>query len=564
MLAVAEDLLPEERMACAPLLVCCFSFLLAVDQALRYHHEALESHELFRRHGPNSSRELVRLYRHHLEQVNGTLPLTKERYREVRRLAAARGPTFERSLLVGAPAILPGRLHSHEVFMAMPAARCRELLGWMHRHAARLSVAAVLREVSAPLYHGDTNAHRTAMHLRAVLRPGEASFVQQAAQLIDEGFLVTFDYGADADAHMWHALLHPNHEGIQIIDARQELSEECTAKSYLECPGLQDITSSVDFTEVAVAGDELGDWKVRAYGPIFLVEMSFDNAMVELAPPRDPFRLGHLVERAGGVQSSGLWAWYKKLEEEPWASFKVLVQHRGLRGANWTLGPAGFEWPLQAEPRFFRSPSPCWRHDLTKPPLASLIASSAHHALGDAAWGAYPPWATAELCGLPARGNSTLQPAAQLLQLQGQAADEPMGALLQQLVDVLMQAEAPLSEVVEQQQAVQRQAYADVHLSLLLVDYLRLVQSEDEGEWQLESPDFDYLLGQAREIAASRRLPEVYGQEAFERVLGDLSGAAITEAVGPGSGRARPPHVCLAARALRGLLRRGRGELEQV
>ena len=34
-----------------------------------------------------------------------------------------------------------------------------------------------------------------------------------------------------------HALVHPNHEGIHIMDARQALSG--CAGSYLACPGLQ-------------------------------------------------------------------------------------------------------------------------------------------------------------------------------------------------------------------------------------------------------------------------------------------------------------------------------------
>lgn len=34
-----------------------------------------------------------------------------------------------------------------------------------------------------------------------------------------------------------HALVHPNHEGIHIMDARQATSE--CAGSYLACPGLQ-------------------------------------------------------------------------------------------------------------------------------------------------------------------------------------------------------------------------------------------------------------------------------------------------------------------------------------
>merc|ERR550537_1478561 len=110
------------------------------------------------------------------------------------------------------------------------------------------------------------------------------------------------------------------------MDARHENLEECTKVSALECPGLQDLTTSVDFTEVAEAGRSLG-WDVSAYGPLFFLELS------------DAGGGGHIVERAGGFGTDALTAWYLKPESEPWASFKVLVQHRrGGPGANWTLG----------------------------------------------------------------------------------------------------------------------------------------------------------------------------------------------------------------------------------
>jgi hypothetical protein len=89
--------------------------------------------------------------------------------------------------------------------------------------------------------------------------------------------------------------VHPNHEGIHIMDARQATSQ--CAGSYLACPGLQawdlalpslelnepngsgrvnynclqDITMTVDFTEAAGAGRVAG-WKTAAYAPIFHLE----------------------------------------------------------------------------------------------------------------------------------------------------------------------------------------------------------------------------------------------------------------------------------------------------
>merc|ERR1719171_3265226 len=106
--------------------------------------------------------------------------------------------------------------------------------------------------------------------------------------------MLTMDYGADFGAHMWLGVVRPNFEGIHIMDARAELVEECTTVSYLQCPGLQDITTSVDFTEVAEAGQEVG-WEPRAYGPMMFLERSFDKY--------GGYQL-HLMERAGGVRTS--------------------------------------------------------------------------------------------------------------------------------------------------------------------------------------------------------------------------------------------------------------------
>lgn len=243
MLAVAEDLSEAERWQCAPMAVCCQPFLLAVSQALQFHHEALYQAEIVRRED-DGLRELVRLYRAHAEAANGTVPLSKDRYRQLRRLAADRGAELEKGLLTGSnPDLLPGRMRSSEVFLSLNPGRCNELRGWMERHASRLAAAAKLRDASAPVYDGIAGAAHTAVHLKLVLRPGEASFVEETAKLMDEAFLVTLDYGADADALLWHALIRPSHEGIHIMDARDELFADCTAVSYLACPGLQDLTT---------------------------------------------------------------------------------------------------------------------------------------------------------------------------------------------------------------------------------------------------------------------------------------------------------------------------------
>ncbi|CAJ1460226.1 unnamed protein product, partial [Effrenium voratum] len=503
MLSLVEDLTPQERWQCAPMLACCFPLVLAVAQALQYHHEALYQAELEHR-DEAGERELVKMYRALLRATNTTVALSKERYRQMRRLAARRGFEVERALLVGDEEVLPGRMRSIEVFLSLTPARCKELQAWRRRHSARLSMAAKVRDASAPVYHGTASSRHTAVYMKLVLRPGEASFVEGTAGLLDEGFMITLDYGADADSLLWFSTLRPHYDGIHIMDARTEFDDVCTQVSFLECPGLQDLTTSVDFTEVALAGAEHG-WQVKAYGPIWLLELAFDRA---------GGRLGHLLERAGGLRSPQLQAWYAKTEEDPWASFKILVQHRGSLGTSWSLGPMAL-WPLEASPRMLRAPATCWSRDITKPPLASLVTTATHGFLGEAAWDTY------------AKGEMT-----------GEVAEGPevAAALAEQLVAFLHQDH--LTSLLESQHRAQQQQYADAHLAGLLVDYWRLQ----------EALPWDQQAAEVRQMAASRLLPALYGEEKFENIFVQLMSNVFTlNTSSMSSNSSFPPYLCMAA-----------------
>eukprot|EP00929_Paragymnodinium_shiwhaense_P011618 TRINITY_DN1175_c0_g1_i1.p1 TRINITY_DN1175_c0_g1~~TRINITY_DN1175_c0_g1_i1.p1 ORF type:complete len:925 (-),score=157.35 TRINITY_DN1175_c0_g1_i1:415-3189(-) len=544
MLALSQQLTMDERLQCAPALVCCSAFALAVNQALQFKHEAvdiangssIDANDALRKQ--TLVKELLNLYRHRLTRMISSVPLTKERYRELRKYMARKGLEAEKALLVGSPrevlpsGSLPGRVHSEEIFLVLGARRCRELAGYLRRHAARMSQAAFLRDGTSWIFDGDAEAGRTAIHLKLVIRPGEAGFAEQAAKLLDEGFMVTFDYGADADALIWQSLVRPNYEGIHIVDARAEFQEDCTAISFLECPGMQDLTTSVDFSEFAQAGAESGGWAVKAYGPIFLMELSFHETRLELAQLGDPHRLGHLVERAVGVTTTGLQAWYLKPEEDPWASFKMLVQHRGHRGGDWSLGSAGSAWPLHGTPRLLRGPSSCWRQDVTKPPLASMITEATHTAIqrqGGATFddmvSAYGSTAQGQLpCQQDANTTTVIGPDAS----SGLATPESkslQAEMLRQFQAVLMKSEEePLTVLLNRVHDLQQQAYADIHLALLIVDYFLLLLEADEQHGTVQVAK---VLEEVRSVASSRRFPELYEEEHFERVFGDVKSIII-------------------------------------
>ena len=357
-----------------------------------------------------------------------------------------------------------------------------------------------------------------------MLRPGEAEFARETAKLLDEGFLVTLDYGADADALLWFAAIRPHYEGIHIMDARAEFLDVCTVVSHLECPGLQDLTTSVDFTEVAMAGAECG-WTQKAYGPIWLLELGSDHG-----------GLGHLLERAGGLRSPSLQAWYLTPEQDPWASFKILVQHRGQRGGGWSLGPLSQEWPLSPVPRLLRAPSPCWSRDITKPPLASLVTTASHQSLGEKVWRMYS--AATEYADQPLQ---TLHPEAILED------ESVVDTLSQHFLAFLMQEE--LLPLLEQQSEAQQRAYANAHLAALLVDYWRYLEPKGSN-----FTAWNPVQEQVRDMAASRLLPILYGEKRFEEVFRQLENHVFTfnGSVALRSAEASPPYLCLALKAFHG------------
>lgn len=185
--------------------------MLAIDELLHYARPAFHLTHPYWSH--ETIKDLLKLYRKRLHLANTTIALTKQSYRGIRRLASELGPNVERALLVGGPS-LPGRVHSAEVYFSLSKARCEELRGWRRRNAERLSQAAAVRSRVAANFDRVGQVDRVE-HLKLVVRPGEAAFVEEAGKLIDEGFMVTLDYGADADALVWQTIVHPNHGGTK-------------------------------------------------------------------------------------------------------------------------------------------------------------------------------------------------------------------------------------------------------------------------------------------------------------------------------------------------------------
>lgn len=478
----------KEMKRCSPMQLCCTALLLAVDSLMQDDHSSIQMGKLA------ASNQILQRYRQQLARTNGTVLLSKHRYRQLRRIALEEGLDTEQALLLGGPE-LPGRIYSDEVYFALSPARCQELESWRHRHAERLALAARVRSAVAHVYDLRHAAHRRGegtLQLKVLVQPGHAQFVREASELVDEGFMISIDYGADADALVWHALVHPNHEGIHIMDARQATSQ--CAGSYLACPGLQDITMTVDFTEAAGAGRVAG-WKTAAYAPIFHLEFAYDQWL--------PRPVASLLERAGGPRTVGLHAWYRHSNEDAWSSFKVLVLHRGSLGSNWTLGAPDLSWTLQAPPRFAEAPFPCWKTDMTKPAMAALISHKARSTAPEALEKSFREW----------------------------------------LGDLRV-----LQEAVDQQYSWQRQSYRDLHLAQILTDlflfFARGQVLSDQGVKDCVMPAAHVgraWLEEVRMLATSRRLPEMHGDVMFNRVFGALAQYVHGNATNPKA----EPYECI-------------------
>lgn len=79
--------------------------------------------------------------------------------------------------------------------------------------------------------------------------PGAATFLQEASLHLDRGIILLIDYGFPR-----HEFYHPDRsQGTLMCHFRQQAHADA-----LILPGLQDITSHVDFTALAVAGEACG------------------------------------------------------------------------------------------------------------------------------------------------------------------------------------------------------------------------------------------------------------------------------------------------------------------
>lgn len=153
-----------------------------------------------------------------------------------------------------------------------------------------------LRQVQADWPEG----YRTEINLRA------SDWVEQVAQLLDRGFVLTIDYG-----HTAHDLYRPERKyGTFLCYSQQSINED----PFLRV-GDQDMTAHVDFSSLAATGEEQGLQTTGFTNQMsFLMGLGVEQMIAELEQDSPEFKAAIHLLRPNGMGTT----------------FKVLIQHKGI------------------------------------------------------------------------------------------------------------------------------------------------------------------------------------------------------------------------------------------
>lgn len=160
---------------------------------------------------------------------------------------------FRRLVDIDAPATA-GIVFSNEVIDAFPVHRI------IKRHEGLRELFVGLDEGNFVWVEGDSEKNVTKYCERAGLKLSEGQivevnldaerFITRAAGLLNRGYVVTVDYGAERN----DLLGSPNrHQGTLRAFRQHQLIDDVMAR-----PGEQDLTTTVDWTQIMEAGDRAG------------------------------------------------------------------------------------------------------------------------------------------------------------------------------------------------------------------------------------------------------------------------------------------------------------------
>ena len=323
-----------------PLLSTSFIIKLREDEVFRARFTAIYNKEM------NILGELV-------AQEGALIFVPKSFYRQIRHLIR----TNEAAEIKFINSVVSRRVNT-----PITKERCGNFQPWMRRHEE------LIRSVQA---------HYRALGYLGVqfsVRLGEEQFIRLADCILKgKGFILSVDYGSNFEALSSSMSTTPLEDGVSVPPiplnlVKKGLRSDCQS-NWLSCPGWIDLTSFIDFTNIARAGSELG-WEPLLYGPQSFLEriMALSEKEREHGRIPPPYRLRDQIGPRN--QRRHMVAWYGN-EGLPgvqrWTSFKVLIQSRGVV-ENSIAKELTISWPLSMS-----EVDPCWIRDATAFPQTDYL-----------------------------------------------------------------------------------------------------------------------------------------------------------------------------------------------
>ncbi len=210
-----------------------------------------------------------------------------------------------------APRSLTGLFFSNELVDAFPVHRIQMVGGQVQELFVRYEDGKFV-ETLRPLSTTQLVAYLDRLNLtlpegyRAEINLLAQGWMQQVAQTLDRGVVLTIDYG-----HTAQDLYGPDRPHGTFLCYYHQMASE----NPFERIGLQDMTSHVDFTSLATVGLEAGLSVTGFTNQMsFLIGLGIEDMIAQLEPDSPEFRAAiHLLKPDGMGRT-----------------FKILVQHKGI------------------------------------------------------------------------------------------------------------------------------------------------------------------------------------------------------------------------------------------
>jgi len=268
---------------------------------------------------------------------------------------------------------------SQRISTPLTEERCVQMNPWMKWHKKRIhKLVKLYKNLGYP-------------SVEFLARPGEEEFMRLADCVMkekDQAFMLSIDYGSIFETLSHSLTVNSKTDGVFIPPTPPKSYDTLPfglcldTDRWWQCPGKVDLTSFVDFTNMAAAGVPLG-WEPVFYGPQSTLERFTEEVVQgpEAVDYKEFIVPGYAAHNR--VQAHSQWRMVRQLYDridleediQPWTGFKALVQHkRGKTGQRLTwesLGGVHQSWHLDTAHR-----QSCWDKDHTLLPLVDWMERS--------------------------------------------------------------------------------------------------------------------------------------------------------------------------------------------